>query len=362
MSDLDASLRAMHADPENPALRDRALAAMRRLNPGPHFVVFNAPLGNLEATQAVLGHIKARGYPNSFCLGQLVGLGPNPRETVDLIRRSGVECIAGYSERALSGHTGLMTSIHIHELLLWSRQALEDSAERPEPEAEEPAAESMVTESTADESVAAMPYYPPSSLDLESGLERPVSRLQWILDLPARRTRHECLFASSRALNRRFSYFRSERWAGLHHSSFKELVETIPRLTFLSSQGSLSEPAFIIDQDGEPLAFDPLGWVTLKPDRKYFIYPGSVGQLDPPEKASPKSCQGFGSYIEVIGQQLIWHRVSYDLKPTLRKLRREMSSVPDTSIEFVVSSLTNQRGWHGIPAERYLESAESLSH
>ena len=39
--------------------------------------------GNLEALQAVLADIKSQGISEIYCLGDVVGYGPNPRECID---------------------------------------------------------------------------------------------------------------------------------------------------------------------------------------------------------------------------------------------------------------------------------------
>ncbi|MEZ6048019.1 MAG: metallophosphoesterase family protein [Planctomycetaceae bacterium] len=41
--------------------------------------------GNLEALQAVLEDIKSHSIEEIYCLGDIVGYGPNPRECVDLV-------------------------------------------------------------------------------------------------------------------------------------------------------------------------------------------------------------------------------------------------------------------------------------
>ncbi len=41
--------------------------------------------GNLEALEVVLDDIKAQGITEIFCLGDIIGYGPNPRECIDLV-------------------------------------------------------------------------------------------------------------------------------------------------------------------------------------------------------------------------------------------------------------------------------------
>ena len=41
--------------------------------------------GNLEALEVVLDDIKAQGSTEIFCLGDIIGYGPNPRECIDRV-------------------------------------------------------------------------------------------------------------------------------------------------------------------------------------------------------------------------------------------------------------------------------------
>ena len=41
--------------------------------------------GNLEALEVVLDDIKAQGITEIFCLGDIIGYGPNPRECIDRV-------------------------------------------------------------------------------------------------------------------------------------------------------------------------------------------------------------------------------------------------------------------------------------
>jgi len=44
--------------------------------------------GNLEALEVVLEDIKAQGIDEIFCLGDIIGYGPNPRECIDRVRET----------------------------------------------------------------------------------------------------------------------------------------------------------------------------------------------------------------------------------------------------------------------------------
>ena len=57
--------------------------------------VISDPHGNLEALTAVLNDIKAKGITDIYCLGDIVGYGPNPNECVDLIAQNCKGAVAG---------------------------------------------------------------------------------------------------------------------------------------------------------------------------------------------------------------------------------------------------------------------------
>src|SRR5215204_408464 len=57
--------------------------------------IFSDPHGNSAATQAVLAAIDAEAPDALYCLGDLVGYGAKPNETISLIRERGIPTIMG---------------------------------------------------------------------------------------------------------------------------------------------------------------------------------------------------------------------------------------------------------------------------
>ena len=51
--------------------------------------------GNRPALEAVVADIRRRGVQDIYCLGDLVGYGPDPNGVIDLIREMGIPAIAG---------------------------------------------------------------------------------------------------------------------------------------------------------------------------------------------------------------------------------------------------------------------------
>ena len=57
--------------------------------------------GNQEALEAVLRAISAKGVDEVWCLGDIVGYGPNPLECIDLVRRNCSLCLMGNHDWAV---------------------------------------------------------------------------------------------------------------------------------------------------------------------------------------------------------------------------------------------------------------------
>lgn len=77
---------------------------------------------NLAALEAVLKHIDAQSPDAIYCLGDLVGYGPQPNETMDLIRARNIPCVEGNHD---AGVTGRMPLEHFREpnksVITWTR-------------------------------------------------------------------------------------------------------------------------------------------------------------------------------------------------------------------------------------------------
>ena len=84
---------------------------------------------NLVALQAVLADIKKRGVDEVFCLGDIVGYGPEPKACLDLIIEQGIIAIMGNHDHAVfyeptNFNTGAERASY------WTRQQLEDEPDK----------------------------------------------------------------------------------------------------------------------------------------------------------------------------------------------------------------------------------------
>lgn len=83
---------------------------------------------NVLALEAAVTAMRQRGVDNIICLGDLVGYGPSPNETIDLIRSEGIVCTLGAADeriafdfaRARKPRAGVADQI-----LDWTREVIE---------------------------------------------------------------------------------------------------------------------------------------------------------------------------------------------------------------------------------------------
>jgi predicted phosphodiesterase len=83
---------------------------------------------NLEALQAVLADISQQDVEETFCLGDVVGYGPNPRECVDLVMECRVVILGNHDQGAMFDPEGFNASAE--RAIFWTRAQLESPTER----------------------------------------------------------------------------------------------------------------------------------------------------------------------------------------------------------------------------------------
>jgi diadenosine tetraphosphatase ApaH/serine/threonine PP2A family protein phosphatase len=82
---------------------------------------------NLTALQAVLTDIERRGgVEGLWCLGDIVGYGPDPHECIELIRHKASLCVAGNHDRAAEGKVNPADfNVDAGAAALWTRRQLQ---------------------------------------------------------------------------------------------------------------------------------------------------------------------------------------------------------------------------------------------
>ena len=79
--------------------------------------------GNVEALDAVLADIKSVNVTEIYCLGDVVGYGPNPRECIDRVMSCKVCLLGNHDQGALFDPEGFNAGAE--RAIFWTRQQLE---------------------------------------------------------------------------------------------------------------------------------------------------------------------------------------------------------------------------------------------
>ena len=82
--------------------------------------------GNLEALTAVLEDIRSQGIETIYCLGDVIGYGPNPRECIDLCLDFDLCLLGNHDNGALFDPEGFSTGAE--RAIFWTRRQLETSS------------------------------------------------------------------------------------------------------------------------------------------------------------------------------------------------------------------------------------------
>ncbi|MHC5542943.1 metallophosphoesterase family protein [Singulisphaera rosea] len=85
--------------------------------------------GNLEALEVVLDDIKSQGITDIFCLGDIIGYGPNPRECIDRVMDNcRVTLLGNHDQGAMFDPDGF--NIGAERAIFWTREQLESASDR----------------------------------------------------------------------------------------------------------------------------------------------------------------------------------------------------------------------------------------
>ena len=91
--------------------------------------------GNLEALEVVLDDIKAQGLTEIFCLGDIIGYGPNPCECIDRVMDSCAVCLLGnHDQGAMFDPEGFNPPAE--RAIFWTRSQLEAPGENRQKQAQ----------------------------------------------------------------------------------------------------------------------------------------------------------------------------------------------------------------------------------
>ena len=226
---------------------------------------------NLEALTAVLADIDRRGIPTIYCLGDLVGYGPDPEACVDIVRQRCERTVRGNHDDAL--FTGP------ERFNVFAREAIRFTRERLRPK-------------------------------LLRG-RHATERWEWLRGLPQHVRVGDALLVHGSPNDPVNEYVYQEDVFFSADTKLKGIFDQTDLVTFC---GHTHLPVIITSQLETFVPRDGANEYALTPTRKYIVNVGSVGQ---PRDRDVRSC-----YVEVEGPLVRHHRIPYDWKITKAKIER----------------------------------------
>lgn len=225
---------------------------------------------NREALEAVFAHIRASGLDTIYCLGDVVGYGPEPEFCVDLVRGHARICLMGNHDEALLRDA---SDFNPH-----ARVAIEYTRARMKPR-----------------------WY--SSGDRKA-------RWEWLKNLPLVHQEGRFTFVHGSPRDPVREYVLSTD--GILNP--EKLSAVFDSFEGIAVGGHTHHPGV----HDESMNFHDLEkreqrTFRFEGGRKYFVNVGSTGQ---PRDGDPRAC-----YAVLEDHQVTWHRVAYDYRVTQKKIQ-----------------------------------------
>jgi len=220
---------------------------------------------NIESLEAVLADIRDQGISEIYCLGDLVGYGPNPREVIDEVMKCPVCLLGNHDQGALFDPEGFNSGAE--RAIFWTRN------------------------------------------QLENGPGTPASRQQrwdFLGELPRSRLEGTLLFVHGSARNPLNEYVFPEDI--YNKRKLEKIFALIPRHAF---QGHTHVPG-VFTENFNFFSPEELNSEYRLTQEKAMINVGSVGQ---PRDGNPRAC-----YVVLEDDVVRFRRVEYPLEKTIAKI------------------------------------------
>jgi diadenosine tetraphosphatase ApaH/serine/threonine PP2A family protein phosphatase len=225
--------------------------------------------GNLEALDAVLADVRRQGALEVYCLGDVVGYGPNPAECLERAMGFRLTVLGNHDQGAMFDPEGF--SPVAERAIFWTRGQLETSGPRRLRE----------------------------------------ERWEFLADRPRHHRQGPALFVHGSARNPLNEYVFPEDV--YNQRKMERIFALVERTCF---QGHTHVPGIFVEQAAESAFqfFSPedLEHTYRLDGRKTICNVGSVGQ---PRDGDPRAC-----YVLLDGDSIRFRRVEYDLDTTIRKI------------------------------------------
>jgi len=220
---------------------------------------------NLEGLQAVLKDIEAQGVDEIYCLGDVVGYGPNPRECIDLIMQCNACILGNHDQGALFDPEGFNSGAE--RAIFWTRDQLESARGSPADNAR---------------------------------------RWDFLGELPRTLRQDGCLYVHGSARNPLNEYVFPEDV--YNQKKMEKIFSLIERWCF---QGHTHVPG-VFTEGCRYLSPDEIDFTYMLGDEKVMVNVGSVGQ---PRDGDNRAC-----YVIQEGDKVTFRRVEYPFATTIEKI------------------------------------------
>jgi len=286
------------------------------------FAVITDIHSNWEAWQVVLADIKKQGITEIYCLGDIIGYGPDPGDCTNSVKKHCTHITKGNHEISLdflaAGKSVPMSSksaisaIKYANRKLWSSQKTFLKTLPPEFRTKEhlflhanPAG--SLLDKLSDYIIHPRNYNSSDGDVLENKL-----RLIDITD-PFDEGKVNAALNEIRRLGTRICFTGHTHVAGSIAGPKQEDYEYV--LSILLASEPLQEHT-----PQEEISFE----MQLEEDKIYLINPGSAGQ--------PRDRDNRASYVIVDGNTVIWRRLPYDFAKTMHKVRNRIKDTEEEQI------------------------------
>ncbi|MFC1761925.1 metallophosphoesterase family protein [Planctomycetota bacterium] len=239
------------------------------------FAIISDIHSNLEALTTVLADIDQRGIKTIYCLGDVVGYGPNPVECLDLIIEKTEWCVLGNHDYATL-YEPTNFNYGAEQASFWTRDTLE----------------------------------------LRDDKERNDHRWRFLGDLPMRHVLESTLDKTKVSID----FVHASPRRPINEYIFPDDVYTNPakvrllfdRVKHVCFVGHTHMPGVFLDEPDFYLPDELGGTYPIIEDEKAIINIGSVGQ--------PRDRDTRASYAYVDGNQVHFVRLEYDIETTMKKI------------------------------------------
>lgn len=220
---------------------------------------------NLEALQAVLEDIRQQEVDEIYCLGDIIGYGPNPRECIDLIMKCDMCLLGNHDQGALFDPEGFNSGAE--RAIFWTREQLESPGGDPEQNAR---------------------------------------RWDFLGELPRSRRENGMMFVHGSARNPLNEYVFPEDI--YNQRKMEKIFSIVEHVCF---QGHTHVPG-VFTEGLKFLSPEEMGHQYRLTDEKSMFNVGSVGQ---PRDGDPRAC-----YVILEDDQITYRRVEYPVDTTVQKI------------------------------------------